>query len=194
MAHIVLFHHAQGLTVGLLETIEQLRAAGHSVTAPDMFEGRTFPTVDQGVAYVENLSFDTVFARAEAALSNSEPLDPDVPHVYIGYSMGAVPATQHALDDPDADALILMHAAVDPAWFEHEWNPKLRVQVHSSQDDQWMEFDALDALREAHAAPVETYLFPGSAHLYSDSSVPEYIAADAAASYAEIFRLLNEME
>lgn len=193
MAHIVLFHHAQGLTQGLRDTIDQFEQAGHTVTAPDMFDGLTLPTVEQGVAHVESLGFDKIFAHAEELLDSAGPLNPDVPHVYVGYSMGAVPAAQNALEDPDAKALILMHAAVDPGWFEHEWNPKLRVQVHTSESDEWMEFDALDALRAAHGSPVETFTYPGSAHLFSDSSVPEYVVADAASAYAEIFRLLDEL-
>lgn len=193
MAHIVLFHHAQGLTTGLKQTIAQFISAGHTVTAPDMFDGLTFATVNEGVAHVESIGFDKVFAHARELILSQEPLPQDVPHVYIGYSMGAVPAAQHALEDPEAKVLILMHAAVDPAWFEHAWNPTLRIQVHAAKEDPWMEFDALDALRAAHGSPVEALLCPGSAHLYTDSSVTEFAPADAAAAYEKVFQLLNEL-
>ena len=45
MAEVVLFHHAQGLTPGVAAFADELRRAGHTVHAPDLFEGRTFDAV-----------------------------------------------------------------------------------------------------------------------------------------------------
>ena len=43
MADVVLFHHALGLTPGIVAFADELRRAGHTVHTPDLFEGRTFP-------------------------------------------------------------------------------------------------------------------------------------------------------
>jgi dienelactone hydrolase len=42
MAELVLFHHALGLTAGCLSFADELRAAGHVVHAPDLYDGKTF--------------------------------------------------------------------------------------------------------------------------------------------------------
>ena len=52
MADVVFFHHSGGLTVGVKAFADTLRAAGHTVHTPDLFEGRTFAEVSDGVAYV----------------------------------------------------------------------------------------------------------------------------------------------
>ena len=52
MADILLFHHIQGLTPGMVAFADQLRAAGHTVHTPDLFEGNTFATIPEGMAYV----------------------------------------------------------------------------------------------------------------------------------------------
>ena len=63
MTEIVLFHHAQGLTPGLVAFADVLRAAGHTVHTPDLFEGRTFPTLDEGIAYARTVGFGTILDR-----------------------------------------------------------------------------------------------------------------------------------
>ena len=52
MAEVVVFHHAQGLTPGVIAFADELRAAGHKVHAPDLFEGQHLDTIDDGMAYV----------------------------------------------------------------------------------------------------------------------------------------------
>ena len=39
MAEVLLFHHAQGRTAGCLSFADELRAAGHVVHAPDLYDG-----------------------------------------------------------------------------------------------------------------------------------------------------------
>ena len=43
MAHIVLFHHILGLTPGVRGLADAFVEAGHQVSTPDLFSGRTFP-------------------------------------------------------------------------------------------------------------------------------------------------------
>ena len=42
MAEVVLFHHVLGQTDGFLAFAAQLRAGGHTVHTPDLFDGATF--------------------------------------------------------------------------------------------------------------------------------------------------------
>lgn len=60
MAEILLFHHAQGQTQGVLAFADQLRQAGHVVHAPDLYQGRSFATLEAGIAYARELGFDTL--------------------------------------------------------------------------------------------------------------------------------------
>ena len=50
MAEVLLFHHAQGQTAGFLAFADELRAAGHVVHAPDLYDGKTFAELDDGVS------------------------------------------------------------------------------------------------------------------------------------------------
>lgn len=69
MTEIVLFHHAQGVTDGVRQFAGQLREAGHQVTVPDLYEGRVFGTLDEGLAYAGEAGFDTILERGRLAAS-----------------------------------------------------------------------------------------------------------------------------
>ncbi len=69
MAEVVLFHHAQGLTPGVVAFADELRRAGHIVHTPDLFEGRTFGTIEEGMRYAEEIGFpDGVIERGTRTL------------------------------------------------------------------------------------------------------------------------------
>ena len=67
MAEILLFHHAQGQTPGFLAFADELRAAGHTVHAPDLYEGKTFTALEDGVGYARQVGFDTIGERCRLA-------------------------------------------------------------------------------------------------------------------------------
>ena len=67
MAEVLLFHHAQGQTPGFLAFADELRAAGHTVHTPDLYDGKTFATVDEGVAHAKEVGFDTILERGRLA-------------------------------------------------------------------------------------------------------------------------------
>lgn len=89
MTEIVLLHHIQGLTPGVTAFADRLRAAGHTVHTPDVFEGRTFESVKEGQAFAREVGFDEVRGRAVQAAAH---LPAAV--VYAGFSFGVVPAQQ----------------------------------------------------------------------------------------------------
>ena len=95
MADILLFHHAQGLTEGITAFADALRSAGHHVTVPDLYDGHTFSTLDEGLAHAKNVGFGTL---AEAGVAAADGLPNEL--VYGGFSLGLMPAQQLAQQRP----------------------------------------------------------------------------------------------
>ena len=91
MTEILLFHHALGLTPGVLEFAEQLRGAGHTVHTPDVYDGNVFSDLEAGLAFARKTGFGELHARGLAAAD-------DLPHeiVYAGFSLGVMPAQELA--------------------------------------------------------------------------------------------------
>ena len=178
MAELVLFHHAQGLTPGVVAFAEELRRAGHTVHAPDLFEGRTFATLEEGVAHAEEIGFGEVIERGVRA---AEGLPAGL--VYAGFSLGVGPAQRLAQTRPGARGALLFHACLPVSEFGPSWPAGMPVQVHAMEADP--EFDngwdlpAARALVE-EAEDAELFLYPGGRHLFVDSSLPSY-DADATA-------------
>jgi dienelactone hydrolase len=174
MAEVVVFHHAQGLTPGVLAFADSLREAGHVVHTPDLYEGRTFPDIPAGVAHAEAIGFGVVVDRGSAAVAGLAG-----GLVYAGFSMGVLPAQKLAQTRPGARGALLYHAAVPTAAFGVPWPEGVPVQVHLMADDEWAREDteAAEALRDEAGA--ELFVYPGSSHLFADSSLPDYDPAAA---------------
>lgn len=181
MAEILLFHHAQGLTSGVVAWADQLRAAGHVVHTPDLYDGRTFATVQEGVAHAEEVGFGTVVERG---LRAADGLPAEL--VYAGFSLGVMAAQQLAQTRPGARGAILCEACVPTDAFGDGWPAGVPVQVHGMDADEFFagegDIDAARALvAEAGAtASAELYVYPGDRHLFADRSLASY-DADAAA-------------
>ena len=173
MAEVLLFHHAQGLTSGCLAFADRLRAAGHVVHAPDLYEGRTFGDLDDGVRHAEQVGFETIIERGRLA---AEGL-PDA-LVYAGFSLGVLPAQMLAQTRPGARGALLLHSCVAPAELGSAWPPGVPLQVHTTEADPWVE---LDVAREfvASVEGAELFLYPGDRHLFADESLPEHEPAAA---------------
>jgi len=176
MAEVVLFHHAQGLTPGVEHFAQRLRDAGHGVVTPDLFEGRTFDTVEDGVAYAREIGFDTVLARGLAA-GEARPSD----SVYAGFSLGVMVAQQLAQTRPGARGALLYHACLPLSEFG-PWPEGVPVEVHGMDADPFFaEEGDLDAARELVESTegAELFLYPGSEHLFADDSLASYDEAAA---------------
>ena len=168
MAEVVLFHHAQGLTAGVAQFADQLRAAGHTVHVPDLFEGRTFPDIDTGVSHAEDVGFETIIERGVAAVIGlSEQL------VYAGFSLGALPAQKLAQTRPGAQAALLYHGGVPTSVFGVGWSVGVPLQLHIMEDDPWSEIDVAQEL-VAETSDAKLFLYPGAAHLFADSTLPDF--------------------
>jgi dienelactone hydrolase len=168
VAEILLFHHAQGLTSGCLAFADDLRAAGHVVHTPDLYDGRTFAELTDGVAYAEEVGFGTILERGRLA---AEGLPNEL--VYAGFSLGAMPAQLLAQTRPGARGALLLHAAIPASEFGGPWPEGVPLQIHTMEDDEWGDVDVARELAETIEG-AELYLYPGDRHLFTDRSLPAY--------------------
>lgn len=171
MTEVLLFHHAHGLTPGVEAFADRIRTARHTVHVPDLYEGRVFETLDEGVAHASQLGFDVV---AERGVLATQPLPTSL--VYLGISLGALPAQRLAQTRLGAAGAVLVSGCVPPSEFGTPWPPGVPVEVHLKQDDPFGLEGDLDAAR----ALVETadeavlHLYPGDEHIFVDPSLPSY--------------------
>lgn len=174
MTELVLFHHAQGLTPGCVSFADALRAAGHVVHTPDLYEGRTFAELPDGMAYVREAGFGTIMERGRLA---AESLPAEI--VYAGMSLGAMPAQMLAQTRPGAEGALLLHAAVPLSEFGGAWPEGVPLQIHTMEDDELGDVDVARELAQT-VEGAEVFLYPGDRHLFTDDSLPDYDEAAAA--------------
>ncbi len=172
MAEVLLFHHAQGQTKGFLAFAEQLRDAGHTVHAPDLYDGRTFATLEEGVAHADEIGFGEIIERGTAAVDG---LPAEL--IYGGFSLGVLPAQRLAQTRAGVRGALLFHACVPVSEFGSPWPDGVPVQVHAMDADPFFvdegDIDAARALVD-EAEGAELFLYPGDQHLFADSSLPSY--------------------
>jgi dienelactone hydrolase len=170
MATVLLFHHAQGQTPGFVTFADDLCAAGHTVHAPDLYDGRTFRDLREGVAYAEQVGFAEIIRRGSDA---AKDLPADI--VYAGFSLGVLPAQGLAQTRPGARGALLFHGSVPPAEFGTSWPDAVPLQIHTMDADEWTEADRAVAEALVEKIPTaELFLYPGSGHLFADPSLGDY--------------------
>jgi dienelactone hydrolase len=179
MAEVLLFHHAQGQTLGFLAFADELREAGHIVHTPDLFDGRTFSSVEEGVAHAREVGFGEILERGVRA---ADGLPQEL--VYAGFSLGVMPAQQLAQTRAGARGALLLHGCIDTSEFGSAWPDGVPVQIHAMDADPFFtedggDLDAARALVES-AEQAELFLYPGDQHLFADASLESY-DKDAAA-------------
>jgi dienelactone hydrolase len=172
MAEVLLFHHAQGLTPGVIAFADALRQAGHTVHSPDLFAGRTFESIDQGLAFVRERGFDALLKQGQQL---AEALPNEL--VYAGFSLGVLPAQMLAQTRAGARGALLFYSCLPVAEFGTAWPKDLPVQVHGMDADLYFvdegDIDAARALI-AEANNGELFLYHGDQHYFADSSLPSY--------------------
>jgi dienelactone hydrolase len=170
MSEVLLYHHVQGLTDGVRAFADQLRQAGHTVHTPDLFDGRSFGTLEDGMAFAREAGFDALGERGVAA---SEGIGPEV--VYAGFSFGVTIAQRLAQTRSGARGALLMYSCLPVSEFGEAWPEDVPAQVHGKAGDEFFleDIDAARALVDStdHA---ELFLYPGTEHLFADSSLASY--------------------
>jgi dienelactone hydrolase len=191
MAEILLFHHAQGLTEGVRSFADELRAAGHVVHAPDLYDGNTFTDLDEGVGYAREVGFDTIGERGRLA---AEGLPNEI--VYAGFSLGAMPAQELAQTRPGAKGALLFHGCIPPQEFGGPWPQGVPLQIHLMEADEWALEGDLDAARELDETveSAELFLYPGDRHLFTDNSLPVYDESATTLVKQRVVSFLDDIE
>ncbi|MFI2912033.1 dienelactone hydrolase family protein [Streptomyces sp. PDY-4] len=189
--NIMLFHSTYGLRPAVHRAADRLRAAGHEVWTPDLFEGRTFDTVEEGMAYKDGTGKDELLKRAvlAAAPYSERGL------VYAGFSFGASVAQTLALGDGRARGLLLLHGTSDIA--ANASVDGLPVQLHVAEPDAFETDDWLSAwyLQMGRAgADVEVYRYAGAGHLYTDTDLPDWDEEAAEATWRVALGFLDSLE
>lgn len=174
MADVLLFHHAQGLTPGIHAFADELRAAGHVVHLPDLFDGRTFDSIDEGMAHIKEVGFDDLRARG-VRLADDYPSE----LVYAGFSFGETMAQQLAQTRPGARGALLFYSCVPITgeWAFGPWPDGVPVQIHGMDNDPYFAGEGdIDAAREIveKVDDAELFVYPGDQHYFADSSLPSY--------------------
>jgi dienelactone hydrolase len=189
MAEVLLFHHVQGLTPGVLAFADELRRAGHVVHTPDLFDGRTFDRLEEGAAYAEQVGFAELIERGvRAAAELPEAL------VYGGFSLGVLPAQRLAQTRAGARGALLFHSCVPTSEFSSSWPDDVPVQIHAKEADPFFVEDGdADAANELLASTelAELFLYPGDEHLFADASLSSYDEEAAALLLERVQRFLD---
>jgi dienelactone hydrolase len=182
MAEVVLFHHVQGLTDGVLAFAVDLRAGGHTVHTPDLFDGERPATIEEGLTLTERIGDDVLGERADRAVAG---LPQEL--VYAGFSFGVLNAQRLAQTRPGARGALLYESCIPITgeWAFGPWPAGVPVQIHGMDKDPFFALEGdIDAARELVeiVGPdlAELFVYPGDRHLFTDSSLPSY-DADAAA-------------
>jgi dienelactone hydrolase len=192
VAEVLLFHHAHGLTRGCLAFADRLRATGHVMHTPDLYEGKIFTNLAEGVRYAEEVGFDTIIERGRRAADTL----PDG-MVYAGFSLGVLPAQMLTQTRPGAKGALLFHSCVPTSEFGRPWPMAVPVQIHMMDTDEWVlppnqDLDAARQLSET-VATAELFLYPGNRHLFADNSLPDYEEKAAALLLDRVLGFLDRI-
>jgi dienelactone hydrolase len=174
MAEVLLFHHAQGLTSGIRAFADDLRAAGHTVHTPDLFDGQTFGSIDEGMAFIKKTGFEELGKRG---VQTADDLPAEL--VYAGFSFGESIAQQLAQTRPGAKGALLFYSAIPISgeWAFGPWPEGVPVQIHGMDNDPIFVGEGdIEAAKEIveKVDDAELFLYPGDQHYFADSSLPSY--------------------
>ena len=193
MAEVLLFHHAQGLTRGCLSFADQLRTAGHVVHTPDLYDGKTFTELADGIGYAKQVGFDTLFERGRLA---ADGFPNEI--VYTGFSLGVMPAQMLAQTRAGAKGALLFYSCAPTSEFGGPWPKGVPVQIHMMDADEWVlpPNQDLEAARELDETvdDAQLFLYPGDRHLFAVNSLPAYDETAAALLMERVLSFLDKIE
>ena len=190
MVDILVFHHAQGLTPGMRAFADDLSAAGHAVHMPDLFDGRTFQSIEEGLGFINRVGFEEM---RERGMRVADDLPADL--VYAGFSFGVLPAQKLAQTRPGARGALLFYSClpITGEWAIGPWPKSVPVQIHGMDKDPIFVGEGdVEAARAivATAPDAELFLYPGDRHYFADSSLPSYDAEATALLMKRVLALL----
>lgn len=188
-SELVIFHSAYGLRPALLDWAERLRALGHTLHTPDLYDGEVFTDRMDAIRKIQEVGWDGLLDRARASVAN---LPDNV--IYAGFSNGGACAELLAATRPGARGAILMHAPLmvrDLGW--KDWPSGVPVQVHFAKGDPLRNEAVIESLAtrvRAAGASFEEHLYEASGHLFADPAMPAYDAAAAEQMFQRVVEFL----
>jgi dienelactone hydrolase len=193
MTQIVLFHSVLGVRAGVLDAAERLRADGHDVLVPDLYDGRVFDDYEPAMAFADELGSE-LFRRALAAVA-------DVPDGFVaaGFSAGGGHAVYVATERPVSGVLLFSEATL-VEWFgaDARWPTGVPAQVHYTLGDPFREQEEIEHLVtdvESAGGRIEVFDYPGEGHLFTDASLPkEYDAESTELLWSRVLPFLRGLE
>ena len=172
MVDVLLFHHALGLTPGVVAFADVLRGAGYRVHVPDLYNGRTFDDLGAGIGYAQRVGLGAIVergVRAAAALPDAL--------IYAGFSLGVLPAQTLAQKRRGARGALLFSACVPTGQIGGAWPRDVPVQVHGMAGDTIFVGEGdLEAARGlvSNVEDGELFLYAGRGHLFADAATASY--------------------
>nr|WP_289624847.1 dienelactone hydrolase family protein [Sinorhizobium sp. 7-81] len=185
MATVLLFHSVYGLRPLERNAAARLRAAGHTVITPDLYEGRVASSIDQGFELKEEIGWATLCERAERAAA-----DLPAETVLGGFSMGAAVAAHLWAKRPETAGVLFLHSI---AQIPHDARRGLPLQVHLADPDVFEPAEDVAAWRtiaEGAGIAAEVFSYPGAGHIYTDPSLPDHDAEAAERTWARVAKFL----
>ncbi len=165
MAEVVVFHHALGVTDFIRGFSHELQEEGHTVYTPDLFSGRTFDSIEDGIAYSDGLGGP--MAMVERARAAVEALPTEV--FYVGFSLGVLSAQSLAQTRAGARGAVLCYSALPLGeWGDNwpaDWPRDVRLQMHILDGDE--DFEIAQGLA-ASVPGAELFVYPGTEHYFAE--------------------------
>jgi len=164
--------------------------AAQGIPTPDLYEGKTFDSLDEGVNHAKEVGFGTIMERGEEAAA-------DLPSelVYAGFSLGVMMAQKLVQTRPGAKGALFFSAALPASEFGGAWPQGVPLQIHMMEADEWAMED-LPAARELVETVdgAELFLYPGDRHLFTDSSLADYDEQAAAQAKERVLAFLKSVD
>lgn len=171
MATIALFHPSFGVSPGVLDAAQRLRAAGHTVRVVDQYGGRVFTDYADAGAFVDEIGFPELMRRAVAGVDGLSD-----GFVAMGFSNGGGMATHVAQQRRVSGVVVLSGATPLEVIGATEWPADTPVQLHQTVGDPRVFPGAVESVLasvSAAGADSEYVQYPGSGHLFTDPTLPD---------------------
>ncbi|WP_232661463.1 dienelactone hydrolase family protein [Pseudonocardia sp. TRM90224] len=187
---VALFHSVFGLRGVELAAAERLRAAGHQVVVPDLFDGVTNPgDFDAAFDHLDRIGWSTVLERAHDALA-----DAPAETVLGGLSMGAALVGDIWPARLDAAGAFYLHAAPPVPAGIRTGTP---VQLHFGAGDPFVPPERLARFRESaerNGAYATVREYEGVGHFFTDETLPDHDADAATSTWRDVLGMLDLLE